>query len=104
MGLVACSCKFLKVGQDGRTAANEQCITRQHEKCQNGRENPESIFKSRARLIFSLLPCQCFEKSKLCLQKLNVCIHMYESLQLSRAENGGTMVGFALRKRQRKKW
>lgn len=45
-------------------------------------EKLESIFKMHACLNFSLLLCHCFEKSKLCLQKLNVCIHMYESIQL----------------------
>lgn len=41
-------------------------------------EKLESVFKMHACLNFSLLLCHCFEKSKLCLQKLNVCIHMYE--------------------------
>lgn len=49
-------------------------------------EKLQSIFKMHARLNFSLLQCHCFEKSKLCLQKLHVCIHMYESIQLSRDE------------------
>lgn len=35
---------------------------------------------------FFFVMCHCFEKSKLCLQKLNVCIHMHESTQLSRDE------------------
>ena len=51
-------------------------------------EKLESIFKMHACLNFSLLLCHCLEKSKLCLQKLNVCIHMYESTQLSRDETG----------------
>lgn len=52
-----------------------------------GCEKLESIFTMHASQ-FSLLLCHCFEKSKLCLQKCNVCIHMYESMQLSRGEAG----------------
>lgn len=48
-------------------------------------EKLESIFKNACMSQFLLL-CHCFEKSKLCLQKLNICIHMYESIQLSRDE------------------
>lgn len=61
-------------------------------------EKLESIFKMHARLNFSLLLCHCFEKSKLCLQKLNICIPMYESIQLSREETAEHNSGFGLEK------
>lgn len=43
--------------------------TEQREECR-GCEKLESVFKMHVCLNFSLLPCHCFEKSKLCLQKL----------------------------------
>ena len=54
-----------------------------------------------ACLNFSLLLCHCFGKSKSRLQKLNVCIHMYESVHLGRDEQASTTVGFASNKRQK---
>lgn len=65
-----------------------------------GREKLESIFTMH-QSQFSLLLCHCFEKSKLCLQKRNVCIHMYESMQLSGDEAGKHMAGFASSKSQK---
>lgn len=52
-----------------------------------GCEKLESIFTMHASQ-FSLLPCHCFEKSKLCLQKRHVRMRMCESMQLSGGEAG----------------
>lgn len=58
----------------------------------------ESIFKLHSRLNFSLLLCQCFEKSKLCLKNLTyayICMKVYNLA-------GRRETSITVRKRQRK--
>lgn len=90
-----------KVGQDMGKQRKQMHKNKAARKTSGvGCEEPESIFTMHASQ-FSLLLCHCFEKSKLCLQKRNVCIHMYEGMQLSEDEAGKHSGRFCFREGQK---